>query len=232
MKPKQRRQSQTKPRTKQRPNQPQQITEHRNRRRDQPSQRPSKHTQSDPGAQRPERALSHNRLIPQPAPPDPDIHILHHNRRVYDAGDDDGRHGDAPGCFRDDRGRGSQGGRGHVVADVGVNYHGHGDVEGYGCGLQQDEGFGEVGWFLHFGDEAEEGDVAAVGDYDVGDADGAGGEGGFARGCDEVGFWVGRVLDADAYHCDYDCGCDGETGCGEVSGCDEDEEYKERERWC
>lgn len=128
---------------------------------------------------------------------------------IDNARNDDRRGSDAVGDLLQQRrgaadSGGSDGGAGVAVGEA-RNKEIHGGVDA----LQEKEGFGVVFRLLELGDEAEEGDVAGVGENDVGDGEEALGERWLGGEGDLAG---ASVLDANADHGDGDGAEDGDEG--------------------
>lgn len=146
--------------------------------------------------------------------PPPGAHpdVLAGDVAAHDAGDDDGREGEAVGDLCDDGGSRAEGGRLDVRPRVVVDDGADDDVEGGGDDLHEGERLGEVARVLELGAEGEEGDVAGVGEQNL--------EGGEHAGLD-VGVVVHgdnvrgiRFCDADADHGDGDADHNGDAGDG------------------
>lgn len=190
MEPQYCRHAQGKPRAKQCTQKSQEVAEDGYGRRDDPRQYPRDSAECNPATPSPDALLRHDGLVLLPVPPDTDEHVLGNNGSVDNPGDDNGRHSDSPCDLGDNGAGGRERRRRHVVADISVDYHGDGNVEAYCDRLQKTESLGKVGWGLHLGNEAEEGDVAGVSNYYVAYGNSATFEGCLGRRGDGVSFGV------------------------------------------
>lgn len=192
------------PTSKQRTDQPQQIIKHRNRLRNNPRHRPQRKRDQRPHAITRQTLLTH----PVRAAEQTDVDVLRRDVAVDHARDDDSRDSDAVGDFPHELPRGAEGGAGDGGAGVAVDDDGDDDVHCCVDALEEEEGFGVGGGVFEFGDEGEEGDVAGIGEDDVGDGQEAFGEGDGAGGgdVDVAGGWG----DADADHGYHHGGDDGD----------------------
>lgn len=165
MQPKHARQPIRKPAREQCTHQSEQIVEHRDRLRHQPGDNPQRRGNESPHPPRVERALVEDARTPEQT----DVDVFRRDVAVDDARDDDGGQRDAVRDLLEERACASEGGRGDVCAGVAV---GDGcDDEVHRCvdGLEETQRFGVVLRVLELGDEAEEGDVAGIGEDDIRD---------------------------------------------------------------
>lgn len=119
---------------------------------DDPSQDPDDGTDGAPATVRPERALGHD--VGVLAAPVSHVDVLDADVCVDDAGDDDGRKGDAESDFLDDWAGRTEGRGGDVRAGVVVDDYGDCDIEGDGDALKEGESLGELSGLFELGDEA------------------------------------------------------------------------------
>ena len=192
------------PAGKQRADQTQQIVEDGDGLGDDPGHRPEHGDDADPDAEAAPAGLGHAIRAPVLA----HVDIFGGHVTVDDPRNDDGRDRDPVGHFADRRGGGAQRGGCDIRARVPVDDDRGDDVHGRVAALEEEEGAGVLGWGVELRDEGEEGDVAGVGEDDVGDGEEGRGEAALHGGVDVV-VWFG---DADADHGDEHGADDGDEG--------------------
>lgn len=138
-----------------------------------------------------------------------EVDVLQADVAVDDARADDGGDGDAERDLGHEGAGGVQRGRDNALADVEVDDHGGGEVQGDLEALQHEEGLLEVARRFHLGDETEEGDVGAVGEDDVRDGLEVLVQGARDGGFDDA---IRLGLYADGDHGDHDGAEDAEEG--------------------